>query len=125
MRYKIRGDLNGAINQIIGKVMFKLQKEVKELTPVKTGIARNSVVVDRSITRWVLGTNLNYWEHIENGTQPHEIKAKNKNALFWKGARHPVKKVNHPGTKGLFIFKKVGSEENIRSKFEEVINERN
>jgi hypothetical protein len=29
----------------------------------------------------------------------------NKKALFWKGASHPVKKVNHPGTKAQpFLF---------------------
>ena len=27
------------------------------------------------------------------------IKPKNKRALYWKGAAHPVKKVNHPGSK--------------------------
>lgn len=35
---------------------------------------------------------------LEQGSRPHVIEAKNKQALFWKGARHPVKKVNHPGT---------------------------
>ncbi|WP_343073091.1 hypothetical protein [Clostridium sp. YIM B02569] len=28
------------------------------------------------------------------------IRPKNKKALYWKGAAHPVKQVNHPGTKG-------------------------
>lgn len=34
----------------------------------------------------------------EVGTKPHVIEARNKEALFWPGAAHPVKKVNHPGT---------------------------
>ena len=34
----------------------------------------------------------------EFGTRPHVIKPKNKKALFWQGARHPVKLVFHPGT---------------------------
>lgn len=34
----------------------------------------------------------------EVGTRPHVIEAKNAQALFWDGARHPVKRVNHPGT---------------------------
>ena len=34
----------------------------------------------------------------EGGTiKPHVILPKHKKALFWKGAAHPVKKVNHPG----------------------------
>ncbi len=35
----------------------------------------------------------------EGGTTPaHEIKPRFKKALFWKGASHPVAKVNHPGS---------------------------
>lgn len=34
----------------------------------------------------------------EGGTiPPHVIRPRNAKALFWPGARHPVKKVNHPG----------------------------
>ena len=33
------------------------------------------------------------------GTAPHEIRPSTKEALFWKGARHPVRRVPHPGTK--------------------------
>lgn len=32
-------------------------------------------------------------------TRPHVIKFKHKKALFWPGAKHPVKSVNHPGSK--------------------------
>ena len=41
---------------------------------------------------------------IEFGTRAHVIEANtggfkhSKKALYWPGARHPVKKVNHPGT---------------------------
>ncbi len=40
---------------------------------------------------------------LEKGSRPHVIEAKGKdnggkNALHWKGADHPVRKVNHPGT---------------------------
>ena len=31
------------------------------------------------------------------GTGPYVIRPKNGKALFWKGAKHPVKSVNHPG----------------------------
>lgn len=41
-----------------------------------------------------------YGEYLEDGTPPHVIRPKNKKALYWKGATHPVKQVNHPGTKG-------------------------
>ncbi len=35
---------------------------------------------------------------LELGSRPHVIEAKNAQALHWPGARHPVRKVNHPGT---------------------------
>lgn len=35
---------------------------------------------------------------LEQGSRPHVIEPRNKQALYWPGARHPVKKVNHPGT---------------------------
>lgn len=31
------------------------------------------------------------------GAKPHVIKPKNGQALYWPGAAHPVKEVNHPG----------------------------
>ena len=42
-------------------------------------------------------TNLEYSEYIEDGTSPHII---NGNPyLYWEGASHPVRRVNHPGNK--------------------------
>jgi HK97 gp10 family phage protein len=52
------------------------------------------------------GTNVEYADAVNYGTLPHVIEAKNKKALFWKGARHPVKRVFHPGTKGQGFFEK-------------------
>jgi hypothetical protein len=34
-----------------------------------------------------------------DGTAAHEIRPKNKQALFWEGADHPVGIVHHPGTR--------------------------
>jgi len=34
---------------------------------------------------------------LERGNPPHVILPKNKKALYWEGAAHPVRKVNHPG----------------------------
>lgn len=37
----------------------------------------------------------------DQGTKAHTIVPKRKRALFWPGARHPVKVVRHPGTKAM------------------------
>lgn len=46
-----------------------------------------------------VGSNAPYAEIIVKGSRPHVIEPRNKQALFWPGARHPVKRVHHPGTK--------------------------
>lgn len=43
---------------------------------------------------------VNYAIFVHEGTRPHTILPRFKKALYWAGAAHPVKKVNHPGTKG-------------------------
>lgn len=35
---------------------------------------------------------------IEFGSRPHIIRPKGNKFLFWPGAKHPVKKIKHPGT---------------------------
>lgn len=37
---------------------------------------------------------------VEEPTKPHIIRARVKKALFWEGAAHPVRGVQHPGTPG-------------------------
>ena len=41
-----------------------------------------------------------YAAHVNYGTRPHVIRPVNKKALYWAGAEHPVKLVNHPGIQG-------------------------
>lgn len=43
---------------------------------------------------------------LELGTRPHVIEAKNAQALHWPGARHPVRRVQHPGTPALHILRR-------------------
>lgn len=51
-----------------------------------------------------LAHGVKYGTFLEEGTPPHIIRPKNKKALYWSGAAHPVKQVNHPGTKGYPII---------------------
>lgn len=43
---------------------------------------------------------VDYGEILEEGSKPHDIRAKRGSGLYWKGAVHPMKVVHHPGTKG-------------------------
>lgn len=45
----------------------------------------------------------------DKGTKPHPIVARKKRALYWAGANHPVKRVNHPGTKAQHYSDKIAA----------------
>lgn len=70
----------------------------------RTGHARQSLngkAFNKGSTyRISLSHGVEYGEILEEGSKPHIIRPKNKKALYWRGASHPVKQVNHPGTKG-------------------------
>ena len=67
---------------------------------VQTGHLRRSIAnFRRGMTATVHTSNVKYAPMVEYGTKAHIIKAKNKKALYWKGASHPVKSVRHPGSK--------------------------
>lgn len=51
-----------------------------------------------------VGSAVPYAGFIERGTRPHEIMARRKKALWWKGAEHPVRRVQHPGTRAYRVL---------------------
>lgn len=71
---------------------------------VDSGRYRNTINSIADENSAVIQSFLHYAPHIEYGTRPHVIRPKTKKALSWKGAIHPVRKVNHPGTKARFPF---------------------
>lgn len=76
----------------------------KSLVPVKTSILQGSIQMRPATDMGGRITGLwgsfavKYALWVEEGTQPHVILPKTKKALFWPGADHPVRMVNHPGT---------------------------
>jgi hypothetical protein len=66
-------------------------KEVKLLSAVHVRKSKGS-------SMGIVSVGVEYGADLEEGTNPHEIRPKNKKALYWKGASHPVKAVHHPGT---------------------------
>jgi hypothetical protein len=49
--------------------------------------------------RAVVGSSVQYARYVHEGTRPHTIYPRSKQALYWKGAASPVASVNHPGTR--------------------------
>ena len=81
--------------------------KIDQMGLVDKGAFRNSVKHDEYDESHVLiYSNLHYAPHLEYGTRPHKITPKTKKALYWKGAKHPVKSVMHPGTQEYMPFRK-------------------
>lgn len=81
-------------------------------TPRRTGATAASVNATvngggSSVTGY-FGSDSEIFGYLERGTRPHVIRPRFKKALFWPGARHPVKMVRHPGTKALHTLEKSG-----------------
>lgn len=90
------------IGDTLERSSLTVEAGVKEEAPVKRGTLRRSIThrVELRALRAIVGTNLDYAPAVNNGSKAHIIRPKTKRALFWKGARHPVRSVRHPGTKG-------------------------
>lgn len=61
-----------------------------------------------------LAHSMDYGAALEKGTPPHMIRPRNKKALYWPGANHPVKRVRHPGTKAYSIVRPTAEEYKVR-----------
>jgi hypothetical protein len=68
-----------------------LNPEAKFLPPIRTK-------KHPDMSEGIVSVGVEYGADLELGTEPHVIVPRDKKALFWPGAAHPVKKVNHPGT---------------------------
>jgi len=69
---------------------------------IKTGTLRGSIQYDQQDDNtWTVGTNLEYASYVHEGTSPHLILPTNWDGyLWWEGADHPVRYVEHPGYAG-------------------------
>jgi HK97 gp10 family phage protein len=80
-----------------------LDRQAKANAPVRTGTLRRSITGQVSgggatvVGR--VGTSLKYAPYVHEGTAPHVIVPVSRKALYWPGAAHPVRRVNHPGTR--------------------------
>ena len=71
----------------------------------------------------IIGSNVEYFEVLEEGSKPHVIRPKNKKALRFTIGNQVIfaKQVNHPGTKGHHMLK--NAYDKIVPKFFERLNE--
>jgi hypothetical protein len=96
-----RGHVDSAINdwleQTIGPAILG---DARNLAPKRSGRLAESLRAEVHDKVLRIGSlDCNYATDVEMGTAPHVILPRNKKALHWPGADHPVARVNHPGTK--------------------------
>ena len=97
-------DIRSDIQNVIKKAGFNIERNAKQNIAnngsVVTGHLMSGITTDVGNMEVTIHTsNVKYARGVEEGTRPHIIRAKNKKALYWKGAKHPVKSVRHPGSR--------------------------
>ena len=101
---KLSDEVEEDVKKVVKNSAFNIEKNaISNLTKnksVATGHLRRGISTDiKGLEATIHTSNIKYARGVEEGTRPHTIRVKNKKALYWKGAKHPVKKVNHPGSK--------------------------
>ena len=104
-----------------------LEARAVKLAPVRTSNLVNSITssVSADGKKGILKATAPYSVFVHEGTGlygPHKemilIKAKNKKALFWPGAAHPVKSVKIKGQKANPFFLRAIKETDLQKSFE-------
>ena len=100
----IPNEIEGNVKKVVKNSAFNIERNAKSnLTKnksVATGHLRRGISTDiKGLEATIHTSNIKYAPGVEYGTKAHIIRPKNKKFLYWKGAKHPVKKVNHPGSK--------------------------
>lgn len=96
-RVHVDAAINDWLQDTIGGAILS---DARQYVPKRTGRLAESLraEVQRKVLR-VGSLDVNYATDVEMGTAPHVILPRNKKALSWPGADHPVARVNHPGTR--------------------------
>ncbi len=88
-----------AVEAVAGQCVSEVQNIITEKDIIDTNALRESIKVlpkEAELTRTV-SDGVEYGIYQEFGSQPHDIYAVEKQALWWPGAAHPVKVVHHAG----------------------------
>ncbi len=107
-------------NTLLESVAREVVKIAGEEAPEKSGELKGSIDIlsisdteaivghkynDKIVVNW-RGAKTIYPLFVHEGTSAHVITPRTKKALYWKGASHPVRSVNHAGTKANPYFKR-------------------
>lgn len=95
-RAHVDAAINNWLDHVIGHAILS---DARDFVPKRSGRLHDSLraEVQGKVLR-VGSLDVNYATDVEMGTAPHVILPRNKKALYWPDAAHPVARVNHPGT---------------------------
>ena len=101
---KLDDKTEGNVQKVLVNSGFNIERNAKQNIEnnrsVKTGhLWRHISTKVGNMEVTVHTSNVKYARLVEEGTRPHIIRPKNKKALYWEGARRPVRSVRHPGSK--------------------------
>ena len=97
---KNRDNVQKAVKKSAFNIESQAKKNLASNKSVVTGHLRRSIATKMGDLEATIHTsNVKYAVIVEKGSKAHVIRPKNKKALYWKGAKRPVKLVNHPGSK--------------------------
>lgn len=106
---EISGDWEGEVTAALEKLFAErlgpaIADDARRYCPKDTGALAESIEFHLEGLKLIVSATggrdgKTYAAYVELGTGPHVIYPKDKQALYWKGAAHPVGKVNHPGSR--------------------------
>lgn len=100
---KLKAEIHAIHDQWLEDVLQDLMRAAQDEAPIDKGGLRGSAGWIREGDKGYVYFDIEYAAIVHEGSPAHTIEPKagsGKKALFWKGAAHPVKRVNHPGTEG-------------------------
>ena len=105
---------DGPVARELGQRAVRIESSAKLIATgnpkVQTGRYRSSITwrigADARGLFAQIGSNVKYAVYLEEGTRPHIIRPRIKQALNWPTARHPVKFVRHPGTRAYRVLQR-------------------
>jgi hypothetical protein len=114
-------ELKNKLQEFMGKLAFSIHREIVLRIPRRF---KNRITVQNYGNSWEVGTNDEIFRFWEKGTRPHIIEPRNKQALKFQWDNAPsglpsfegyyfFKKVNHPGTEGKEVMKKILENERL------------
>ena len=101
---EVSEEIRSDVQKVLVNSGFNIERNAKQNIEnnrsVKTGhLWRHISTKVGNMEVTVHTSNVKYARLVEEGTRPHIIRPKNKKALYWEGARRPVRSVRHPGSK--------------------------